>query len=147
MLNFNISFDGHGWNIKYRVYPDSENSGQVTLELSIPDLGISSSVVLDLPQPPHFQLFCQIIENDEYSAKVRNNGQCLPYVEQINITENNDVNFKGITCFNQSIEENFSSTAIQKPVLKIVPTTQQNNALDERAMVIGNFALVRDLEI
>lgn len=49
MLNFNISFDGHGWNIKYRVYPDSENSSQVTLELSIPDLGISSSVVLDLP--------------------------------------------------------------------------------------------------
>lgn len=100
MLNFNISFDGHGWNIKYRVYPDSKGSNQITLELSIPDQGISSTVVLEVPPKPYFKLFCQVIENDEYSAKVLNNGQCLPYVEQINITENNDVNFKGITCFN-----------------------------------------------
>lgn len=96
----------------------------ITIELSMPELGITSSVVLNRPITPTFELFCQVIENDRYSAKVRNNGQCLPYVDTISITEDNSVDFKGITCFNESITEHFLSAAIQKPVLKIMPTTQ-----------------------
>ena len=74
VLSFNISFDGQGWNIKYRVYPNAANTSVFTLVLSIPEFSITRSVDLEVPTDPTFELFCQVIENDKYSAKVRGNG-------------------------------------------------------------------------
>ncbi|CAL6000433.1 Conserved_hypothetical protein [Hexamita inflata] len=147
-LQLNLSFDGKGWNYKYFVDTlSSTTEFKFSIQLTDGAATENKTVSLTLPQSPSFGQFCQIIENDKYSAIVQGNGLCMPLVTQIQIDSSGSITFQGKSCFNQNLQQTFLQNQISKPTMQMSQTTQQNPSTLTQTILVGVFNMIYNVKI